>query len=181
MNTVYTKTPKGVRESTGKTRHLSGDLRDLLDLCKGLFTIEDISVGASPSAKEWFAASIAKLVAEGYLRDVPEAMQKKEAAAAPAGDDLDSLDFSKPSPGAAKKAAEDERRRQEEDRIRRLEEEKALKEAKEKARREAEDKVRREVEEKVRREMEEKARREAEEKARRETEDRIRREAEEKV
>ena len=180
MNTVYTKTPKGVRESTGKTSHLSGDLRDLLELCKGLFTIEDISAQASPDAKKWFAASIAKLVADGYLRDVPEAMRKEEAPA-PAGDDLDSLDFSKPAPGAAKKAAEQARLE--------ADKEKARKEAEEKARREAEDKIRREAEEKVRRELEEKARREAEEnaklgaeeRARREAEEKIRREAEEKV
>jgi hypothetical protein len=181
MSTVYTKTPKGMRESTGKTRHLSGDLSDLLELCKGLFTIEDISAKASPSAKEWFAASIAKLVAEGYLRDVPEAM-RKENAAAPAGDDLDSLDFSKPPVVAAKKAEEEERRRKEEDQIRRIAEEKAHKEAAEKARLEAEkEKARQKAEEKARHEAEEKARREAEEKAKLSAEERARREAEEKV
>jgi len=180
MSTVYTKTPKGVRESTGKTRHLSGDLSDLLELCKGLFTIEDISSQASPNAKEWFATSIAKLVAEGYLRDVPEA-QRKEEPAAPAGDDLDSLDFSKPDPGAAKKAAERARLEAEKEKARHEAEAKAKLEAEEKIRREAEDKVRREIEEKVRREHEEKARLGAEEKARRDAEEKIRREAEEKV
>jgi len=180
MSTVYTKTPKGVRESTGKTRHLSGDLSDLLELCKGLFTIEDISAQASPSAKEWFAASIAKLVADGYLRDVPEAARKEEVAAS-ADDDLDSLDFSKPDPGAAKKAAERARLDAEKEKARQAAEEKARREAEEKIRREAEEKVRREIEDKVRREHEEKARHEAAEKARRDAEEKIRREAEEKV
>ncbi len=189
MSTVYTKTPKGIRESTGKTRHLSGDLSDLLELCKGLFTVEDISAQASPSAKEWFAASIAKLVAEGYLRDVPEATRKNNAAA-PDSDDLDSLDFSKAPVVAAKKAEEEDRRRKEEERIRHVAEEKARKEAEEKARleadkektrRAAEEKARHEADKKARREMEEKTRRDAEEKARREAEEKARREAEEKA
>ena len=180
MSTIYTKTPKGVRESTGKTSHLSGDLRDLLELCKGLFTVEDISAHANPDAKKWFAASIAKLVADGYLRDVPEAMRKEEAPA-PAGDDLDSLDFSKPDPAAARKAAEQARLEAEKEKSRLAAEEKARREAEEKIRREAEEKVRREIEEKVRRELEEKTKREAEEKARRDAEEKIRREAEEKA
>lgn len=180
MSTVYTKTPKGVRESTGKTRHLSGDLRDLLELCKGLFTVEEIAAQASPSAKEWFATSIAKLVAEGYLRDVPEAA-RDDSTTAPAGDDLDSLDFSKAPIVAAKKAEEEDRHRKEEERNRHAAEEKARKEAAEKARREAEEKARRDAEEKARIEAEEKPRREAAEKARREAEEKARREAEEKA
>ena len=196
MSTVYTKTPKGLRESTGKTRDLSGDLRDLLDACKGLFTVEDISAQASPSAKAWFAASIAKLVAEGYLRDVPEAMRKADAAVSDS-DDLDSLDFSKPAPGAAKKAAEQARLEADKEKARHAAEEKARREADEKVRREldekarleaekrakieAEEKARRDAEEKIRREIEDKARREAEEKARLEAEERARREAEEKA
>ena len=114
MRTVYTKTPKGIRESTGKTRHLSGDLSDLLELCKGLFTVEDIAAKASPNAKEWFASSVAKLVAEGYLRDVPEAARQDDTPAPDDGDDFDSLDFSKAPVVAAIKANEDDRRRKEE-------------------------------------------------------------------
>jgi hypothetical protein len=181
MSTIYTKTPKGLRESAGKTRHLSGDLSDLLELCKGLFTVEDISAQASPNAKAWFAASIAELVAGGYLRDVPEVSRGREAAV-PDSDDLDSLDFSKPPVVAAKKAEEDDRRRKEEDRIRRIAEEKVLKEAAEKARLEAEkERARHKVEEKIRHEAEEKARRELDEKTRREAEEKARRDAEEKV
>ena len=188
MSTVYTKTPKGLRESTGKTRHLSGDLSDLLELCKGLFTVEDLCAQASPNAKEWFAASIAELVAGGYLRDVPEVSRKREEAVADS-DTLDSLDFSKPDPGAAKKAAEQERLEAEKEKVRHEAEEKTRRGAEEKIRREAEEKVRRELDEKARLEAdktagleaEEKARRDAEEKVRREIQEKARREAEDKA
>jgi hypothetical protein len=180
VSTIYTKTPKGLRESVGKTRDLSEDLRDLLELCKGLFTVEDISAQIPTASKEWIAASIAELVAGGYLRDAPEVARKREEEVA-GGGDLDSLDFSKPDPAAARKAAEQARLEAEKEKARLAAEEKARREAEEKIRREAEEKVRRELEEKVRIEAEKKARIEAEEKARRAAEEKIRREAEEKV
>jgi hypothetical protein len=180
VSTIYTKTPKGLRESMGKTRDLSEDLRDLLELCKGLFTVEDISAQVPTASKEWIAASIAELVAGGYLRDAPEVARKREEEVA-GGGDLDSLDFSKPDPAAARKAAEQARLEAEKEKARLAAEEKARREAEEKIRREAEEKVRREIEEKVRREHAERARIEAEEKARRDAEEKIRREAEEKV
>jgi hypothetical protein len=176
---VYTKTPKGLRESSGKTRELSKDLRELLKACNGLFTIEDMSAQTTPEEQEWIAAAILELVDGGYLRDVPEVVREAEEAI-PESDGLDSLDFSAAGQKAAREA-EEKARREAEEKARREAEEKARRDARELAQREAAEKARRQADEKARREAEDRAKREAAEKARREAEERARREADAKV
>jgi hypothetical protein len=185
---VYTKTPKGLRESSGKTRELARDLRDLLKACNGLFTIEELSAQTSAEEREWIAAAILELVAEGYLRDVPEVV-RETAEAAPESDGLDSLDFSDAGQKAAREAEEkarqleEARRRKEDERNRQIADQKKREEARQKEHHEAEEKARHETEqrEKARREAEAKARRDAEEKSRRDAADKARHEAEEKA
>jgi len=176
---VYTKTPKGLRESSGKTRELSKDLRELLKACNGLFTIEDMSAQTTPEEQEWIAAAILELVDGGYLRDVPEVVREAEEAI-PESDGLDSLDFSAAGQKAAREA-EEKARREAEEKARRDARELAQREAAEKARRQADEKARREAEDRAKREAAEKARREAEERARREADAKVKREADERA
>lgn len=211
MKVVYTKSAKGLREASGKTRDLSKDLREMLKECNGLFSIESKCKEVPPEDREWITAALTELFEKGYLRDVPEATLETDEPAAD-GDSLDSLDFSSPAQIKAREA-EEKAAREAEARARRKAEEQAQREAKEKAQREAQEKARyeaeekarhaanekarreaeakirheaeakarSEAEEKARREAEEKARREAEERGKREAEERIRREAEEKI
>lgn len=200
MKVVYTKSAKGLREASGKTRDLSKDLREMLKECNGLFSIESKCKEAPPEDREWITAALTELFEKGYLRDVPEATLETDEPAADGGS-LDSLDFSSPAQIKAREA-EEKAAREAEARERRKAEEQAQREAREKAQREAGEKAQREAEEKARHAANEKARREAEEKirheaerlkaeeknrieaaekARRETGERIRREAEEKA
>jgi hypothetical protein len=195
MKVMYSKTAKGVRESSGKTRDLSRDMRDVLKECYGLFSIEDKCAAAPPDEREWLAVALADLVAQGYLRDVPE-VAREEAKPAPESDDLDSLDFSEAGQKKAREAeekaareaaakaqqhAEEQARRDAAAKAKRDAEEKARHAAAEKTRREAEEKARRETEAKARREAEEKAKRDAAERERRNAEEKLRREAEERA
>lgn len=156
---VYTKTPKGLRESSGKTRELSRDMRELLKACNGWFTIDEIAAQISPDNPEWIGAAIAELAAAGYLRDVPEVWRDDEKAA-PENDGLESLDFS----AAAPHEAEDRSRRPEEAPPP-ADEEQKRQNAEQKKRQEAAEKNRLH-EEARRREEEERNRRIAEEKLR---------------
>ncbi|MDP3512717.1 MAG: hypothetical protein Q8S20_08205 [Sulfuritalea sp.] len=193
MAVVYTKSAKGLREASGKTRDLSRDLRELLKACNGLFSIESKCAEAAPDDREWIASALADLVDKGYLRDVPEASLENDQ---PIGDggSLDSLDFSSPAQikarqgeekaareaeARARRKAEEQAQREAREKTQREAEERARHAANEKARREAEEKIRHEAEAKIRREAEEQARREAEEKARREAEAQAKRKAEE--
>ncbi|MDZ4252676.1 MAG: hypothetical protein U1A72_08920 [Sulfuritalea sp.] len=179
MTVVYTKSAKGLREASGKTRDLSRDLRELLKACNGLFSIESKCAEAAPDDREWIASALADLVEKGYLRDVPEASLENDQ---PIGDggSLDSLDFSSPAQIKARQG-EEKAAREAEARARRKAEEQVQREAKEKAQREAEDRARRDAEAQARREAEEKAAREAANKARRDAEAQARREAETKA
>ncbi len=179
MKLVYTKSAKGLREASGKTRDLSKDLREMLKECNGLFSIESKCKEAPPDEREWITAAITELFEKGYLRDVPEATLETDEPVADGGS-LDSLDFSSPAQIKARDA-EEEAARDAEARARRKAEEQAQHEAREKARHEAAEKSRREAEDKARRDANDNARREAEAKIRREAEEKIRREAEEKI
>ena len=172
MKTVYTKSAKGLREASGKTRELSKDLRELLKACNGLFSIESKSAEAAPDDREWITSALTELVAKGYLRDVPEASLENDEATADGGS-LDNLDFSSPAQIKAREA-EEKAAREAAARERRKAEEQAHRENKEKSQREAKEKARREAEEKARRDFNENARREAEEKIRREAQERAR-------
>ena len=179
MAVVYTKSAKGLREASGKTRDLSRDLRELLKACNGLFSIESKCAEAAPDDREWIAGALADLVDKGYLRDVPEASLENDQ---PIGDggSLDSLDFSSPAQIKARQG-EEKAAREAEARARRKAEEQAQREAKEKVQRETREKAQREAEERARHAANEKARREAEEKIRHEAEAKVRREAEDKI
>ena len=180
---VYTKTPKGLRESSGKTHDLSRDSRELLKACNGLFTIEEMSAQASPDEREWIASAIADLVAGGYLRDVPE-VSREDDKAMPESNGMESLDFS----GAAAKATrvaeeqarlqEEARRRKEEERIRREAQQardaQQAREAADEKHRRQEEARRHKEEERIRHIAEQKALEEAREKARLEEEERER-------
>ncbi|MCM2288725.1 MAG: hypothetical protein NDI67_06825, partial [Sulfuritalea sp.] len=179
MKVVYTKSAKGLREASGKTRDLSKDLREMLKECNGLFSIESKCKEAPPEEREWITAALTELFEKGYLRDVPEATLESDEPAADGGS-LDSLDFSSPAQIKAREA-EEKAARDAAARERRKAEEQAQRDAKEKAQREATEKTRREAEERARHAANEKARREAEEKIRHEAEAKVRREAEEKA
>ena len=176
MAAVYTKSAKGLREASGKTRDLSRDLRELLKACNGLFSIESKCAEAAPGDREWIASALADLVAKGYLRDVPEASLENDE---PMGDggSLDSLDFSNPAQIKARQA-EEKAAREAEAKARHKAEEHARREARDEAKRQAKEQARHEAEEQARREAEAKAKRKAEELARREAEELARREAE---
>lgn len=179
MKVVFTKSAKGLREASGKTRDLSKDLREMLKECNGLFSIESKCKEAPPEDREWITAALTELFEKGYLRDVPEATLDSEEPPADGGS-LDSLDFSSPAQIKAREA-EEKAAREAAARERRKAEEQAQREAKEKAQHEAREKARHEAEEKARHAANEKARREAEEKIRHEAEAKVRREAEEKI
>jgi len=139
---VYTKTPKGLRETSGKTHDLSRDSRELLKACSGLFTIEEMSAHASADEREWIATAIADLVAEGYLRDVPE-VSREDDKAMPDGNGMESLDF---SGGAAKAAGEAEKQARLHEEARRRKEEERIRHDAQQAREEAAEKHRRQEE-----------------------------------
>ncbi len=179
MAVVYTKSAKGLREASGKTRDLSRDLRELLKACNGLFSIESKCAEAAPDDREWIAGALADLVDKGYLRDVPEASLDNDESIGDGGS-LDSLDFSSPVQIKARQG-EEKAAREAEARARRKAEEQAQRDAKEKAQRETREKAQREAEEGARHAADVKARREAEEKTRHEAEAKVRREAEEKI
>ena len=175
---VYTKTPKGLRESSGKSRALSKDMRELLKVCNGWFTVAEIAAQVSPGDSGWLEAAIAELAAGGYLRDVPEVWREDEKAA-PDNNGLESLDFSAPAPkitpeGNNKNRSQEDaeaKRRAEEDRIRQAAEQKKRAEAVEKERLHAQARQR-EEEERKRRIAEKEARMEATEATRLEEEER---------
>ena len=179
MKVVFTKSAKGLREASGKTRDLSKDLREMLKECNGLFSIESKCKAAPAEDREWITAALTELFEKGYLRDVPEATLETDEPAADGGS-LDSLDFSSPAQIKAREA-EEKAARDAAARERRKAEEQAQREAREKTQREAEEKARREAEEKARHAANEKARHEAEQKIRHEAEAKVRREAEEKI
>ncbi|HEX8987093.1 MAG TPA: hypothetical protein VF816_03965 [Rhodocyclaceae bacterium] len=207
---IVTKTAKGMREASGGMRSLGRSERRVLKEVDGKSTLDDLALRLGSMA-EPIEEIVARMVADGYIRELPLAPQeapretRREApreAPADADDALD-LDFTRsaadskpqPKPDAgrsaaraaeeqlerARQAAAEAAKRAAAESARREAEEKARKEAEEKARREAEEKARREAEEKARKEAQEKARREAEEEARREAEEKARKEAEEKA
>lgn len=207
MSTMYTKSPKGSREATGRTRNLPDELLALLKSCKGRFTVDAIAGQAEPEARARIAADMATLIAEGYLREAPEAWPEggapeegeggtgeeslDEDAATPSTTDsetnsADSDDAEAVVDEAADKLrAEVARRRGERDEntselVKQIDEAARLK-AEEKAAREAAERARREAEEESRRQAEEQARLAAEEQARLAAEEEARRQAAEQA
>lgn len=205
MSTVYTKSPKGSREATGRTRDLPEDLLALLKTCTGRFTVDAILAQAAPETRGKLAEGMAALIAQGYLREAPAAWPDgtepppdtdPDEAEAEVADAPGSPESSEPAGAVVDDAAEKlrsdvaKRRGQRDESTNELvkqidesarlkAEEKAAREAAERARLEAEEKAKREAEEAARRAAEEKARREAEEEAKRQAAEKARREEEE--
>ncbi len=206
MSNVYTKSPKGSREATGRTHELPEDLLALLKSCKGRFTVDAIAAQAEPEARAKVAADMATLIAEGYLREAPAAWpdgslppEDEEAEGAE-----DAVEGEEPGAEEAATSSEDsgesgvvladdaapvvddaaERLRAEVARRRGQRDESTselVKQIDEAARLKAEEKAAREAAERARREAEEEARRQAEEQARQAAEEQARREAEEEA
>lgn len=193
MSTVYTKSPKGSREATGRTHDLPADLLALLKTCKGRFTVDAVAGQAEPGARAKVAEDMATLIAEGYLREAPDAWPEggeapEEVETDPAveqdliedaaisdgevGSGADEIDDAEAvvDEAADKLRAEVARRRGQRDEttselVKQIDEAARLK-AEEKAAREAAERARREAEEEARRLAEEEARLAAEEQAR---------------
>ncbi len=209
MSTVYTKSPKGSREATGRTRDLAEELRTLLQACKGRFTVESIAAQAAPEARTDVAAGMATLIAQGYLREAPTAWPEGSEAAeegevdaageesadeeaamvadADAAEDTELADGAEAvvDEAAEKLRAEVARRRGQRDEntselVKQIDEAARLK-AEEKAAREAAERARREAEEEARRQAEELARLAAAEQARLAAEEEARRQAAEQA
>lgn len=72
MAYVLTKSAKGLREATGKTRELHQDLLDVLKICKGQFVAEDLVATARQADQEAVALALRELVNGGFLREVAE-------------------------------------------------------------------------------------------------------------
>ena len=196
MAQVYSKTPKGLRETTGKTRALEPELVEVLKACKDNQTADEIAAAWPEAERKTIVWAVGELTKAGYLREFFVDRGEKSRAVADEGMDLDFSSIAsaptppvKPSPEEMRVEAENRARRDKEEKARRETEEKLRGEAEEKIRREAREKARIEAEEKARigalewarREAAEKVRREAEEQARRETEEKARTEAEKKA
>lgn len=209
MTQVYSKSPKGLLEITGKTSELDPELREVLRACKDNQTADEIAAAWPGEDRPVIVWAVGELVSLGYLREVFElrrdepAPASAEAGAAPDGAaaerlraglaarreqrDAQALDYIRQGEQEAHRRAEEQARKEAEQQAQidaaRAAEDKVRRDAEDKARREAVDRIRREAMEKMRRDEEEKLRREAEEKARREAEEaeRIRREAEEQA
>lgn len=208
MSTVYTKSPKGSREATGRTRDLAEELRALLQACKGRFTVESIAAQAAPEARADIAAGMATLIAQGYLREAPTAWPEggeaaegepdvaeedssdEEASMVTAADDAAGAELADGAEAVVDEAAEKlraevARRRGQRDEntselVKQIDEAARLK-AEEKAAREAAERARREAEEEARRQAEEQARLAAEEQARLAAEEEAQRQAAEQA
>ena len=193
--TIYSKTAKGLREASGKTKSLSRDLRALLGAIDGKSSLQELLDKLDVYPEEWLEDAIATLIENGFVRkpeDFSESsgQESQEVAEVAIGEELDFTALSGgagiPSEDAAsqvkaKQDAEAQAKREAEEKARREAEEKARKEADAKAKHEAEEKARREAEENARKEADAKAKHEAEEKARREAEESARKEAEAKA
>ena len=199
MSLVYTKSAKGSREAGGRTSDLPEELRELLKRCRGRFTVASLCAGLPESAHSGIADAIARLVEDGYLREVPDSQLEgsppgteedldsdETADSQDVGGDLPSIETDpddRVDDTAEKLRAGMAKRREERNEnatalVRQFDEE-ARRKAEEKAARLAEDEARRAAEEQARREAEEHARRQAEEEARRAAEEAARRQAEE--
>ena len=204
MSSLYTKSPKGSREATGRTHDLPEDLLALLRACKGRVTTATMAAQAAPEARGKVVVDMARLIAEGYLREAPAAWPDGTEPPPDADDEAPETEAAEdiPDPAAteavavvddaAEKLRSDVAKRrgqrdegtaelvkQIDEAARVKAEEKAAREAKEHARREAEAHARRLAEEAAQRAAEEQARLAAVEEARRQAAEQAKREEEE--
>jgi hypothetical protein len=169
--TIFTKTAKGVSESSGKARALPRELRDILKEVDGTSSVEDLaSVLGMPGDK--LEASLRKLAAEDYIHEfVPPALVDDEFDLGPAsttgtGDPLTEVTMGSFLRAAGELAHHPDTQQE-------AAEEKSRRDAEETARREAEEELRR-VSERARHAEEERARRAAERQAKREAREQAR-------
>ena len=146
MSQVLSRSPKGLREATGKTDTLSEELLEVLKACKGQFEPEQVAAAWPEKDRKVIVWAISELVTQGYLREVEisrsaaPAPGAPSAPSAPAEEGFD-LDFSAAAP-SFDAAADDTAAEQ------------ARRDAEENARRDADARARRDAEERVRRETE---------------------------
>src|SRR5262245_57687785 len=109
---IFSKTGKGVQESSGKTSHLSRADRAVLKELDGKTTVADVALKFDKMAADKFDALILQLDKDGFVREVssgaapePIAPIRKvtpaappKAAPKPSSDASDGLDFSKAAP-----------------------------------------------------------------------------------
>ena len=197
--TIYSKTAKGMREASGKTKNLSRELRTLLKLVNGKATLEELRAQLADSDQDALEPCIVSLVKEDYIHVVehvelePRAppLAAKPTAKAPAakpipapaadedGGDLDF--FAAPAaapPPVTPKVPPVAPNNQE---AQAIAAKRAAAEAEEKARAAAQEKLQQAAQAQQRAAAEAKIRLEAEEKAKREMQEKLAREAEEKA
>ncbi|MBK9624490.1 MAG: hypothetical protein IPO38_07995 [Rhodocyclaceae bacterium] len=185
--TIYSKTAKGMREASGKTKNLSNELRTLLKLVNGKATLEELRAQLDDDDQDALEPCIVSLVEEDYIHVVehvelassappPVAKIPPKAPPAPTAveeQDGGDLDFfaapvaATPAP-ATKPALPNDQEVHAAKRAAAEAEEKARAAAQEKLQQAEQAKLaeqRAAAEAKVRREADEKAKREAEEKA----------------
>jgi hypothetical protein len=202
--TIFTKTGKGLMETTGKTNDLSRDLRNILKEIDGKVSVSKLLDRLDRYTVPKLLEVLGSLERDGYVREFvaqqdgpsPARVSMSQPPASqpsvPGGED--DLDFSSlvstPASPARQNPPADEIARQSEAARARVAAARAKSDEEAKARAESvaakaketgEDPARREAAEKLKREAEERVRREVSGFARKDSEERTRREAEEKV
>jgi len=187
--TIFTKTAKGLRESSGKTSLLSRDMRNLLKDIDGKSSVRDLLKKLDDVSEADLKEALTILAREDFIRELvqetPEVVTPPPRISPqtqpPAGGGGEELDFtslppltSRPDEAAAERARAEEALRQ-------AQAARAKQEAEARVKAEAEARVKAEAEARAKKEAENRARKEAEERARLEAEARAKQEAKAKA
>ena len=86
MSQVFSKTPKGLREATGKSNDLDPDLLEVLKVCKDNQTAEEIAAAWPEADRKTIVWAIGELASGGYLREI-FVQRAEKPDTAPAADD----------------------------------------------------------------------------------------------
>ena len=70
MALVYSKTPKGVRETTGKTSDLEPEMLEVLRACKDNQTADEIAAAWPEAERKTIVWAVGELAGAGYLREL---------------------------------------------------------------------------------------------------------------
>jgi hypothetical protein len=93
MAQVFSKSPKGLLEATGKTSELDAELLEVLKACKDNQTADEIAASWPEADRPVIVWAVGELVSMGYLREVFGVRRESTAArrmeAGDAGEDLD--------------------------------------------------------------------------------------------
>lgn len=68
--TIYSKTAKGMREASGKTKNLSSELRELLKLVNGKASLDELREQLDDDDQDALEPCISSLVEEGYIHEL---------------------------------------------------------------------------------------------------------------